>query len=77
MWWLTLTGCDGSTLHVPLALILRITPVEAPLEASGEIFSPPPGSKSKVIFAGGSIQYLNMEMNDVIKTKAWKWPGVT
>jgi hypothetical protein len=69
MWWLTLTACDGEKIHVPLALILRISEVRKDEKA-------PAGSLSKLTFAGGSIQYLAMRTYEVIETEAWKWRGV-
>ena len=70
MWWLTLKACDGTTIQVPLSLILRILEIRSDEEA-------PAGAFSKIVFAGGSMQYLAMTVAEVTKTKAWKWPGVT
>ena len=70
MWWLTLTACDGTIIQVPLSLILRILEIRPDEE-------PPDRAQSKIVFAGGSMQYLNMTVAEVVKTKAWKWPGVT
>lgn len=70
MWWVTLKACDGTKLHVPIALMLRIMEVRPDEEA-------PEGSKTKIVFAGGSIQYLSMTLREIFDTKAWKWTGVT
>ena len=50
--------------------MLRIMEVRPDEEA-------PEGSKTKIIFAGGSIQYLSMTLREIFDTKAWKWTGVT
>jgi len=69
MWWLKLTGVNNDTVMVPLAFILRVA---WPLEIDEQ-----PNAGAKIILAGNLLQFVKETPEEVHKTKAQKWPGVT